>query len=77
MVNYKKMDELDSHWKEVMELVEKYGFIGDACRGTAILLTHKNQLEADGEENYIRRKHSLFGIDMEVKNESNSEISRQ
>lgn len=53
MVNKEKMEEMDSHWQEVMDLAEKYGFIGQAARGTAILLTHKNQLEADGEEQYI------------------------
>lgn len=65
MVNKEKMEEMDSHWQEVMDLAEKYGFIGQAARGTAILLTHKNQLEADGEEQYIYRQRSLFGMEME------------
>lgn len=65
MVNQEKMKELDSHWQEVMDLAEKYGFIGQAAKGTAILLTHKNQLEADGEEKYIYRQRSLFGIEVD------------
>jgi len=63
-VNKDKLKELDSHWIEVMDLAEKYGFIGQAFGGTAVLLTHKNQLEADGEEKYIRRQKELFEIDM-------------
>lgn len=66
MINQKKFKELDSHWKEVMDLAQKYGFIGQAYGGTAVLLTHKNQLEADGEETYIYRQKSMFEIDMEA-----------
>lgn len=66
MIDQKKFKELDSHWKEVMNLAQKYGFIGQAYGGTAILLTHKNQLEADGKETYIYRQRSMFGIDMEA-----------
>lgn len=66
MIDQKKFKELDSHWKEVMDLAEKYGFIGQAYGGAAILLTHKNQLEADGEETYIYRQRSMFEIDMEA-----------
>lgn len=66
VVNQEKVRELDSHWKEVMDLAEQYGFIGQAFSGTAILLTHQNQLEADGEEKYIHRQKNMFGIDMKV-----------
>lgn len=66
MLNREKLKELDSHWKEVMDLAAKYGFIGQAYGGTAILLTHKNQLEADGEEKYIYRQRQMFGNDMEA-----------
>lgn len=69
MVDMGKLNELDSHWKEVMDLAVKYGFIGQAYGGTAVLLTHKNQLEAVSEEEYIYRQHNMFGIDMEVKQE--------
>lgn len=65
MINRDKIKELDSHWQEVMDLAEKYGFIGQAGGGTAILLTHKNQLESDGEEKYIYRQRSLFGIEVD------------
>ena len=65
MVDQEKMKELDSHWKDVMDLAEQYGFIGQAVGGTAILLTHKNKLEADGEEKYIYRQRSLFGIEVD------------
>ena len=33
MVDHNKMKEMDSHWKEVMNLAEKYGFIGQAVEG--------------------------------------------
>lgn len=59
------MEEMDSHWQEVMELAEKYGFICQAAKGTVILLMHKNQLETDGEEQYIHRQRSLFGMEMD------------
>lgn len=66
MINEKKLKELDSHWKEVMDLAQKYGFIGQAYGGTAVLLTHKNQLEMYGKETYIYRQRSMFEIDMEA-----------
>ena len=75
MVNQEKIKELDSHWKEVMDLAAKYGFIVQAAGGTAILLTHKNQVKSHGEETYLSRQKSLFGIDMERCDEGNSEIS--
>lgn len=50
MLDMEKIKELDSHWKEVMDLAVKYGFVRQAAGGTAVLLTHKNQLEAEGEE---------------------------
>lgn len=46
--------EADEHWKEVMELAERYGFIVQAGGGTATLITHKNQLENYGETEYLR-----------------------
>lgn len=64
-VNMDKLTELDSHWNEVMELVVRYGFITQAYGGTATLATHKNQLEALGEEQYLYRQRSMNGIDME------------
>lgn len=76
-INREKMEELDSHWKEVMDLAEKYGFIGQAYGGSAVLLTHKNQLEVDGEEKYLFRQKSMFEIDMRENDESNSEVSRK
>ena len=75
MVNEEKMKEMDAHWKEVMDLAEQYGFIGQAVGGTAVLLTHRNQLEVDGEDKYIRRQRSLFGIDMGESDESDSKVS--
>ena len=64
-INREKLKELDSHWLEVMKLAEKYGFIGQASGGTAILLTHENQLEVDGEEKYLRRQKQMFNRNME------------
>ena len=59
-----KIEELDSHWKEVMDLAVKYGFVRQAAAGTAVLLTHKNQLEAEGEEKYIYLQKGMHGIDI-------------
>lgn len=66
MIDRKKFKELDSHWKEVMDLAQKYGFIWQTYGGTAVLSTHKNQLEMYGEETYIYRQKSVFEIDMEA-----------
>lgn len=46
--------EADTHWTEVVELAEKYGFIFSAFDGTAVLSTHRNQLEELGEPEYLR-----------------------
>ena len=46
--------EADRHWQQVMELAERYGFILNAAGGTAMLATHKNQLEQLGEKEYLR-----------------------
>lgn len=46
--------DADVHWEEVMELAEKYGFILQAYGGTALLATHRNQLESYGEPEYLR-----------------------
>lgn len=75
MVDHKKVEEMDCHWKEVMYLAQQYGFIGQAAGGTAILLTHRNQLEADGAKKYLFRQRSLFGIDMSKDNESDNKVS--
>lgn len=64
MVNKEKIKELDSHWKEVMNLAEKYGFICQAYAGTAILATHENQLETFKEDEYLYRQKNMFHIDM-------------
>ena len=66
MVNMDKLKELDSHWNEVVGLAAQYGFVGQAYGGTVTLLTHKNQLEAVGEEQYIKRQRAMNCIDMEV-----------
>lgn len=75
MVDDEKMKELDCHWKEVMDLAQQYGFIGYAYGGTSILLTHENQLKKDGEEKYLFRQHSMFGINMGKDGESDNKIS--
>lgn len=46
--------DADAHWEEVMKLAEKYGFILQAYGGTALLATHRNQLESYGEPEYLR-----------------------
>ena len=52
-INMEKVEEMDTHWKEVMDLAVKYGFICQAAGGTATLATHKNQIEAFKEEKYL------------------------
>lgn len=47
-------DLADLHWNEVMEMAERYGFITQACGGTALLITHRVQLEQYGERGYLR-----------------------
>lgn len=44
----------DQHWREVMELAERYGFILQSYGGTVILATHRNQMEEFGEAEYLR-----------------------
>lgn len=65
-VNRSKLKELDSHWNEVVGLAAQYGFVVQAYGGAATLLTHKNQLEAAGEEQYIKRQREMNRIDMEA-----------
>lgn len=66
-INKDKLKELDGHWKEVMDLAEKYGFITQAYGGVAVLATHKNQIDSFGEQTYIQRQEQMFGNYMEVK----------
>ena len=61
MIDDNNIKELDSHWNEVMELAKSYGFICQGFGGTATLATHKNQIEAFGEEQYARRQREMFG----------------
>ena len=49
-----------------MGLAAQYGFVVQAYGGTVTLLTHKNQLEAVGEEQYIKRQRAMNCIDMEA-----------
>ena len=65
-VNKDKLKELDSHWSEVVGLAVQYGFVVQAYGGTVMLLAHKNQLEAVGEEQYIARQRAMNCIDMEA-----------
>ena len=75
MVNDEKMKEMDCHWKEVLDLAQQHGFIEYAYGGTAILLTHRNQLKEDGEEKYLFRQRSMFGINMGKDDESDIKVS--
>lgn len=65
-LNENKLKELDSHWSEALGLAAQYGFVVQAYGGTATLLTHKNQLEAVGEGQYIARQRDMNCIDMEA-----------
>lgn len=66
MLNTEKIEELDSHWKEVMNMAEQYGFIDYAYGGVATLLTHRNQIKQMGEEKYADRQRQMNGIEVEV-----------
>lgn len=50
-----KLAELDSHWQEVVELAEKYGFIVQSFGGTATLATHTEYIEQLGTDKAARR----------------------
>lgn len=73
MLNEEKIKELDSHWKEVMDAAERYGFITQAYEGVAQLCTHKRQIEAFGEEKHADRQRQMFGIELGVSDDVVSE----
>lgn len=50
-----RLDELDSHWQEVMRLAEMYGFINFCYGGAATLCTHKAYLEANSSKDVADR----------------------
>ncbi len=64
-VSMEKIKGMDSHWQEVMNMAKQYGFIIQSYGGSAVLLTHKNQLEARGAEQYLFTQKQMFGNDME------------
>lgn len=64
-INMDKVNEMDGHWNEVMDLAVKYGFVCQAFAGTATLLTHKNQIEVF-KEAYLCRQKEMNGIDMSL-----------
>lgn len=45
---------MDNHWQEVVNLAKKYGFIVRAAGGTAIIVTHENQVKHYGRKEYER-----------------------
>ena len=47
-------DKADRHWKEVMDMAQQYGFIDQVYEGTALLLTHRVQLDTYGERGYLQ-----------------------
>ncbi len=65
MVNMEKMQELDSHWQEVMKLANDYGFTCLEFGGAAILLTHKSQHEIWGDDKYIKKQRDTHCIDVD------------
>lgn len=64
MVNKEKMQELDSHWREVLELAASYGFTCLEFGGAAILVTHKGQHKMWGDEKYVAEQRNTHGIDV-------------
>lgn len=65
MVNKEKMKKLDSHWQEVLDLANSYGFTCLEFGGVAILVTHNSQHEMWGDEKYINNQHDMHGIDVD------------
>ena len=45
-----KLQELDSHWTEVMKLAEKYGFIMQSYGGVATLATNAEYRNVNGSK---------------------------
>ena len=50
-----RLNELASHWEEVMRLCEKYGLINFCYGGAATLCTHKAYLEANSPKDVADR----------------------
>jgi hypothetical protein len=63
-VNEKKVKEMDSHWNDVMNLAEQYGFIGLSYGGVTILVTHESQRKMWGDGEYIRRQWEMHRNEM-------------
>lgn len=42
----------DEKWEEVMKLAQENGFIIQACGGTAVLVSNRNQIEHYGLEHF-------------------------
>lgn len=59
-----KLEELDSHWQEVMELAERYGFIVQSFGGTATLATHTEYIEHLGHDKAAQRLR-MCDVEME------------
>ena len=53
------VENMDKHWKEVVDLAEEYGFIIQAYGGVAVLATHEVQKEKFGEGKYKNTKENL------------------
>ncbi len=64
VVDKEKTEELDKHWKEVMDLASKYGFIVQAYGGVATLMTHKNQTEQFEPQDYLYRQEKMMNVDV-------------
>lgn len=50
-----KLRQLDCHWREVMELAERYGFIVQSYGGIATLSTHTEYIDQLGAEKAAQR----------------------
>lgn len=61
----KRLDELDGHWSDVMELAERYGFIVQTFGGTATIATHGAFVEELGADDEARRLR-MCDVDMEM-----------
>lgn len=50
-----ELERLDDHWREVMKLAERYGFIIDSFGGVATLCVHRECVNQCGVENEAKR----------------------
>lgn len=48
----------DTHWEEVVELAQRYGFTVSSSNGVALMSSHTTQLESYGKTGYFKIQRS-------------------